>query len=51
MFLFSCASVYCMHATSTEARMIPGDWSYDSCRLLRGCWELNPGSLKNSWCS
>ena len=40
------ALVFCLHVYLCEGIGAPGIRVTDSCELLCGCWELNPGLLE-----
>ena len=48
LFPFSCMStcVPLMYLVSTRPKDSPGTELTDSCKLLRGCWVLNPDRLQ-----
>lgn len=48
LFLFSCiyTCVSLMHLVSKRPKDSPGTEVTDSCKLLSGCWVLNPDSLQ-----
>ena len=41
-----CALVFYLHVCLYEGVRSPGTGDTDSCELTCGCWELNPGPLK-----